>query len=379
VGLQLVVVLSVFGTRPEAIKMAPVMKELDRRIDKVESRICMTGQHREMITPILDLFGIRPEYDLNVMEQDQMLSNLTSAMLSRLGPVVESTKPDWILAQGDTTTALAAALVSFYHKVKFGHVEAGLRSKDKYQPYPEEMNRRLADQLADAFFAPTERNRQTLIAEGVPDEQILVTGNTVIDALIQLVDRPYDWRTGALASIPRDRELIVVTAHRRESFGQPLQEICLAIRDLVLRFPQYQFVYPVHMNPNVRKPVGEILSSLPNLSLLEPLDYFSMIHLMKRSKLILTDSGGIQEEAPSLGIPVLVMRDKTDRPEVLEVGAARLVGTHRGQIVDQTTHVLKNTSDYAAMTGHTNPYGDGRAARRIVSFLLDQATNVQSN
>lgn len=367
----MVVVLSVFGTRPEAIKMAPVIEELGRQRDKVKSIICMTGQHREMVTPILDLFRISPDYDLNVMEQDQTLSKLTSSLLSRLEPVVDSTKPDWILAQGDTTTVLVAALISYYHKVRFGHVEAGLRSEDKYRPYPEEMNRRLADRLADAFFSPTEQNRQTLIAEGVPADQVLVTGNTVIDALNGLMHLPYDWQTGPLASISRDQELIVVTAHRRESFGKPLEEICLALKDLALRFPQYRFVYPVHMNPNVRKPTEKILSGLPNLSLIEPVDYFSMIHLMKGSKLILTDSGGIQEEAPSLSIPVLVMRDKTERPEVLEAGAARLVGTRREKIVAETTHVLRNTSEYAAMTNHPNPYGDGRAAKRIVSFLLD--------
>ncbi|MGA2783212.1 MAG: UDP-N-acetylglucosamine 2-epimerase (non-hydrolyzing) [Candidatus Bathyarchaeia archaeon] len=368
----MVVVLSVFGTRPEAIKMAPVIKELSRR-DLVKSIVCMTGQHREIVTPILDLFGINPEYNLNVMEQNQTLSSLTSNLLSRLGPVVEGTKPDWVLAQGDTTSLLATALISYYHKVKFGHVEAGLRSHDKYRPYPEEMNRRLADKLADAFFAPTEENRQTLINEGVPDEQILVTGNTVIDALTELIDLPYDWQTSPLANLPTNKKIIVVTCHRRESFGAPLQEICLAIRDLAVRFPHYHIVYPVHVNPIVRKTVGETLSRRANLSLIEPLDYLSMINLMKRSKLILTDSGGIEEEAVSLGIPVLVMRDITDRPEVLETGAARLVGTRREQIVDHTTQVLTNTSAYASMTNHANPYGDGKAATRIVSYLLDQS------
>jgi len=368
----MLVVLTLVGTRPEAIKMAPVLKELGKHRDQIRSIVCVTGQHRQMLEQALEIFQIHPDYDLAVMEPDQMLSRLTTKLLTSLNPVVEETHPNWILAQGDTTTVLVAALVSYYQRVLFGHVEAGLRTGDKFRPYPEEMNRRIADQLADALFAPTEQNRQALLREGIADNKIAVTGNTVVDALQFTAERPFDWSTGPLASLPEQKQIVLVTAHRRESFGQPLREICLAVKELSISLNSegVHFVYPVHLNPNVRKAAEGILSGLPNVSLIEPLDYSSMIHLMKRSKLILTDSGGIQEEAPSLGVPVLVMRDATERPEGVEMRVARLVGTNRSRIVEEVTRLLRDPAAYAAMVTRENPYGDGNASRRIVSFLL---------
>jgi UDP-N-acetylglucosamine 2-epimerase len=370
----MLVILSLVGTRPEAIKMAPVIKELGKYRDRIRSVVCTTGQHREMLDKVLEVFEIHPDHDLAVMQPDQMLSPLTAELFTRLDPVVEETKPDWILAQGDTTTVLVGALASYYRRIRFGHVEAGLRTGDKFRPYPEEMNRRIADLLADALFAPTERSRENLLREGVPNGRILVTGNTAIDALMATVARGYDWGAGPLAGLPVDRKLVLVTAHRRENFGAGLREICCAIKELALRFESQgiQFVYPVHLNPNVRRPVKEILSGLSNVTLMEPLDYFSMVHLMKRSTLILTDSGGIQEEAPSVGVPVLVMRDTTERPEGIEAGVSRLVGTSRNRIVKEVASLLEDRGAYGTMISRVNPYGDGRAASRIVSFLLER-------
>lgn len=372
---NLLVVLSVMGTRPEVIKMAPVILELERHVDRVRSVVCVSGQHQELLEQGLRIFGIRPDFDLQVMEPDQLLSSLTNKLLSRLDPVVEQVKPDWILAQGDTTTVLVASLVSYYHKIPFGHVEAGLRTGDKFRPFPEEANRLIADHLADALFAPTEGNRQLLIREGVPSSKILVTGNTVVDALLTASSLPYDWAKGPLASLPKGRKIVLVTAHRRESFGKPLREICLAIKELSAQFgsSSVQFVYPVHLNPNVRQPVGEILGGLSNVSLIEPLDYLSMVNIMKLSTLILTDSGGIQEEAPSFGVPVLVMREATEHPEALEAGVARLVGTDRQRIVEETGRLLRNPSEHSAMATKKNPFGDGKAASRIVSYLIEHA------
>jgi len=362
------------GTRPEVIKMAPVVRELSNHSDTVKSVVCVTGQHRELLDQGLSIFRIQPDFDLHVMEHDQTLSQLTISLFEGLDPIVEAVKPGWIIAQGDTTTVLVAALVCYYHKIAFGHVEAGLRTNDKFQPFPEEINRRIADHAADALFAPTERNRQQLLREGIRDQGILVTGNTVIDALLEASQWNYDWSTGPLSALPKDRRLILITAHRRESFGQPIREICAAIRDLALRFgPEgFEFVYPVHLNPNIRQPVEEILSRIPHVNLIPPLDYLSTVHLMKKSTLILTDSGGIQEEAPSLGVPVLVMRETTERPEAIDAGVAKLVGTSRQRIFDEATHLLRNPSDYSAMATKKNPYGDGKAAQKIVSFLIDR-------
>jgi len=367
-------ILNVIGTRPEAIKMAPVVKELEKHPERVRSVVCSTGQHRQMLDQVLDLFAIRPDIDLNLMKPNQTLSQLTADLFTGLDTVVRDVRPDWVLAQGDTTTVMVSAIVAYYHNVRFGHVEAGLRTGDKRRPFPEEMNRRLADVLADAYFAPTEGARRALLAEGVPAASIYVTGNTVIDALLDVASRPYDWKAGPLATIPRDRRLVLVTAHRRESFGQPFRDLCGAIRTLAAEFDSQftHFVYPVHLNPNVRAPVGEILAGLRNVSLIEPLDYLSLVHLMKASTLILTDSGGIQEEAPSLGVPVLVMRDTTERPEGVEAGVVRLVGTRPDRIVEEARRLLSDPAAHAAMATGANPYGDGMAARRIVSILLGQ-------
>lgn len=368
-------VLSVLGTRPEAIKMAPVIKELSKYSGRVRSVICSVGQHREMLDQVLNLFYIKPDYNLNLMRSNQSLSQLTARLFAGLDPVVGEVKPDWILAQGDTTTVFVAAMVAFYHGVRFGHVEAGLRTGDRRMPFPEEINRRVADIIADAYFAPTERARQALLREGHPERDIYVTGNTVIDALNDVASRDYDWGSGPLAGVPFDQRLVLITAHRRESFGDRFTELCLAIRDLARIFANdgVHFVYPVHLNPNVRRPVNDILSGLPNVSLIEPLDYLSLVHLLMRSTLVLTDSGGIQEEAPGLKVPVLVMRDTTERPEAIEAGVAKLVGTQRSRIVTEAEKLLCDPIAHGAMATGANPYGDGRAAARIVSILLDRS------
>ncbi|HUU89939.1 MAG TPA: UDP-N-acetylglucosamine 2-epimerase (non-hydrolyzing) [Phycisphaerae bacterium] len=369
-------VLTVLGTRPEAIKMAPVIKRLCADPARFRCLVCATGQHREMLDQVLDLFDIRPDVDLDLMRPDQTLSELTASLLTALDEVVRDMKPDWILAQGDTTTVAASALVAFYHDIPFGHVEAGLRTGDRRRPFPEEINRRIADLVADLYFAPTERARQALLNEGVRDADIRVTGNTVIDALLEIAARPYEWARGPLAALPGERDLVLITAHRRESFGEPFRELCRAIRSLANEFETdgVHFVYPVHLNPNVRRPVNEILSDLDNVSLIEPLDYLSLVHLMKHSKLILTDSGGIQEEAPSLGVPVLVMRDTTERPEGVEAGVVRLVGTSHDRIVSEARRLLQDSAAHRAMAIRRNPYGDGRAAERIVAAILERGT-----
>jgi UDP-N-acetylglucosamine 2-epimerase len=365
-------VLSVIGTRPEAIKMAPVVRELARHPDRVRSLVCSTGQHRRMLDQVLDLFRIEPDFDLNLMQADQSLSQLTARLFTALDSVVEQSRPDWVLAQGDTSTVLVAALVAYYHRVRFGHVEAGLRTGDRYRPFPEEMNRVVADRLADFLFAPTERSRQALLREGHSENRVLVTGNTVIDALLEVASYPYAWSSGPLAFLSPQKRLVLITAHRRESFGEPFREMCTAIRELAEAFAadDLHFVYPVHLNPNVQRPVRDMISGLANVSLLEPLDYLSLVQLMKRSTLILTDSGGIQEEAPGLKVPVLVMRDTTERPEGVDAGVVRLVGTSRRRIVVEASRLLRDPAALAAMTKSVNPYGDGHAAERIVAALL---------
>ena len=365
-------VLSVIGTRPEAIKMAPVINALKLEPGKIRSMVCVTGQHQEMLNPVLEFFDIQPDFDLAVMQPNQTLSQLTASLLVGLDRAVLDTSPDWILAQGDTTTVLVAALVSFYRRVRFGHVEAGLRTGDVNRPFPEEMNRRLADALSNVYFAPTERARQALLREGICPANIRVTGNTVIDALWQVAAKPFDWDDSPLRQL-RGKRLVLITAHRRESFGEPFRDLCFAIRDLANKFAHsgVHFVYPVHLNPNVRAPVMEILSELPNVSLIEPLDYFCMVHLLKRAEVILTDSGGIQEEAPAFGVPVLVLRDTTERPEGLETGMSRLVGTRREDIVAEASRLLEDPSARANWPRGLNPYGDGKASQRIVQVLLN--------
>jgi UDP-N-acetylglucosamine 2-epimerase (non-hydrolysing) len=369
-------VLSVFGTRPEAIKMAPVVRELQRYPDRIESLVCVTAQHREMLDQVLALFAIAPDYDLEVMEDSQTPTQVASAVLARLEPILQREQPDWVLVQGDTATVAAASLAAFYAGVKVGHVEAGLRTHDKRQPFPEEINRRVAGVIADLHFAPTQRARQNLLHEGVPAEHIVVTGNPVIDALHWAAAQPLD--AGILdldrATCRYDGlKQILVTAHRRENFGQPLENICLALRDLASHYDgRVHITYPVHLNPNVWVPVHRLLGDVPNITLTPPLDYLPLVHLMKRGHLILTDSGGIQEEAPGLGVPVLVLREVTERPEAVEAGAVRVVGTDRERIVTEACRLLDHPAAHERMARAVNPYGDGRASQRIVAALLGE-------
>jgi UDP-N-acetylglucosamine 2-epimerase (non-hydrolysing) len=364
-------VLSIFGTRPEAVKMAPVVERL-AATPGVESSVCVTAQHRQMLDQVLDLFDIQPDYDLDIMRPDQALSDLTAALFTGLDPVLQDAQPDWVLIQGDTTTVMVAALLAYYHQIRVGHVEAGLRTGDKWQPFPEEVNRRIAGVIADLHFAPTPQARENLLGEGVPSERVVVTGNPVIDALQTIAARPYEFESGPLAGIPWNRRVILVTAHRRENFGQPLDDIFSAIRRIAENYAeQVHFVYPVHLNPNVHRPAHRALGGIPNITLLEPLDYLPMVHLMKRAYLVLTDSGGIQEEAPAFGVPVLVMRRLTERPEAVNAGTAQLVGTDPETIVVETSRLLDDEGAYAAMARAINPFGDGHAAERIVQALLE--------
>ncbi len=364
-------VLSIFGTRPEAVKMAPVVERL-AATPGVESSVCVTAQHRQMLDQVLDLFDIQPDYDLDIMRPDQALSDLTAALFTGLDPVLQDAQPDWVLIQGDTTTVMVAALLAYYHRIRVGHVEAGLRTGDKWQPFPEEVNRRIAGAIADLHFAPTPQARENLLREGVPSERVVVTGNPVIDALQTIAARPYEFESGPLAGIPWNRRVILVTAHRRENFGQPLADIFSAIRRIAENYAeQVHFVYPVHLNPNVHRPAHRALGGIPNITLLDPLDYLPMIHLMKRAYLVLTDSGGIQEEAPAFGVPVLVMRRLTERPEAVEAGTARLVGTDPERIVAEASRLLDDEGAHAAMARAINPFGDGHASERIVQALLE--------
>ena len=353
--------------------MAPVIRALREQHPAVETIVCSTGQHREMLKQALDLFDITPNIELQVMLPNQSLAALTGTLCAELDTVIDEVRPDWILAPGDTTSVLVSALLAFYRRIRFGHVEAGLRTGDLHHPFPEELNRWVADRLSACLFAPTERAREALRAEGYPDDRILVTGNTGIDALLQIAAMPYDRSTGPLAALPNDTKVVLVTAHRRESFGERFSDICLALRDLAVKFATdgVHFLYPVHLNPNVQKPVRTLLADLPNVSLIHPLDYVSLVNVLKEAVLVLTDSGGIQEEAPSFGVPVLVMRDTTERPEGVEAGVSRLVGTTRERITAEAGRLLRSSAARAAMTGRRNPYGDGHAAPRIVRRMLD--------
>ena len=379
-------VLSIFGTRPEAVKMAPVVQLL-ARTPQVVPLVCVTAQHRQMLDQVLGLFDIHPDVDLNLMQSDQNLASLTAAIFTHLDPVLTRLKPDWILVQGDTTTVIASSLAAFYRHIHIGHVEAGLRTNDKWQPFPEEINRRLASVVTDLHFAPTDWARQNLIRENIPSQQIIVTGNPVIDALqavarmpatpdvldiFKHIDIPYQSSESSDKASRSTPRLILVTAHRRENFGQPLEHICVALRKLADIYKDgIRIVYPVHLNPNVQKPVHRILDDIPNIILLEPLDYLPMVHLMKHASLVLTDSGGLQEEAPAMGKPVLVMRAVTERPEGVQAGTVRLVGTDTDIIVTQATHLLDDPQAYAAMAQAINPYGDGKAAMRIVNAIIE--------
>jgi UDP-N-acetylglucosamine 2-epimerase len=364
-------ILAIFGTRPEAIKMAPVIQALRRRPEQFTVTACSTGQHREMLDQVLPLFELRPDVDLAVMTANQTLASLTAELLKRLDATVLEHRPDWILAQGDTTTVAAAAMVAFYRRIRFGHIEAGLRTHDFENPFPEEYNRRIADLSAAGCFAPTPRAAHALLSEGIPRSRILASGNTVIDALQWVAGLPF--QPGAespLSGVDFSRRTILLTAHRRESFGETFREMCLAVRTIAERWaPEgVQILYPVHLNPNVQQPVREILSGLDNLLLLPPLDYQSLVHVMRHSELVLTDSGGIQEEAPSLGVPVVVMRRTTERPEGVEAGVVELVGTDGAAIVSAAERYL---ADPRRGSG-PSPYGDGLAGERIASWLADE-------
>ena len=376
-------ILSVFGTRPEAVKMAPIVKLLARTAG-VESRVCVTAQHRQMLDQVLNLFEIKPNYDLDLMRPDQSLAELSAAIFTHLDPVLEDFQPDWVLAQGDTTTVAITSLLAYYRRIKFGHVEAGLRTHDKWQPFPEEINRRVAGVTADLHFAPTDWSRQNLLHEGIADETIKVTGNTVIDALqfvstqpepveikdllgkLKLRNESQETKKNALSGA---RRLLLVTAHRRENFGQPLENICRALLELAKR-GDVEIVYPAHLNPNVQEPVNRLLKGIEHITLLPPLDYLPLVHLMKQAALILTDSGGIQEEAPAFGIPTLVLRDVTERPEGVSAGTLKLVGTETNFIAQEVRRLLEDKSAYAEMAQAANPYGDGHAAEKIIHALL---------
>lgn len=365
-------VLCVFGTRPEAIKMAPVVKHLLSCPQDFRTVVCVTGQHREMLDQLLRFFEIVPDHDLDLMKPGQSLGEITTRALTRLEPVLQEVRPDLVLVQGDTTTAFVGALAAYYQKTAIGHVEAGLRTYDKYAPYPEEANRAFITVIADYNFAPTPRSRDNLLRAGCADKTIFVTGNTVIDAL-QMVARRlerYDpASSAALSTIDFSRRIILVTGHRRENFGPGFEDICLGLRDIATRYPDVQIVYPVHLNPNVGEPVYRIVSGIGNILLIKPLGYPDFIFLMSRSTVVLTDSGGVQEEAPSLGKPVLVMRDVTERPEAIDAGTVKLVGPHRAAIVEGVSTLLDDEGAYRRMAAAVNPYGDGRASRRIGDIL----------
>jgi len=360
-------VLTVFGTRPEAIKMAPIVMELENNKDYFDSIICVTAQHRQMLDQVLDLFKIKPDYDLDIMKSNQDLWSLTSDVLLKMKDVYEETKPDVVLVHGDTTTSMAAALSAFYYKIPVAHVEAGLRTFDKYYPFPEEINRVYVDVVCSYHFAPTNTSVDNLIMSQISPKTIHQTGNTVIDALLYTIQN--NQVDLSFLNLDENLRTILLTSHRRENFGEPIREICYAILDLIKNNDNIQVVYPVHLNPNIQKPVREILSGVDRVKLIEPLEYAPFCSLMKKADIILTDSGGVQEEAPSLGKPVLVLRDTTERPEAIKYGTVKLVGAHRDKIVKETQLLLNDEEEYKKMSEAINPYGDGLAAKRIISVL----------
>jgi len=376
-------IMLVFGTRPEAIKMAPLVKEFLKYPEEFETVVCVTGQHRQMLDQVLRIFDITPDYDLNIMKQGQDLYDVTARVLTGMRDVLTGARPDVVLVHGDTTTSTAAALAAFYQQIPVGHVEAGLRTHNIYSPWPEEMNRQLTGRIATYNFAPTPLSRENLLREGVSGDKITVTGNTVIDALYWVVDKIKsdkglrDELTNSLAAagyltsrLDSGRRMVLITGHRRENFGDGFLAMCRAIKALTEKYPDVDFIYPMHLNPNVRKPIhevfGENLNGLGNMHFIEPLEYLTFVYLMEKSTIVLTDSGGIQEEAPGLGKPVLVMRDTTERPEALDAGTVRLVGTDYDRILDEVSALLDDPARYDAMARATNPYGDGRACSRIV-------------
>ena len=379
-------IMLVFGTRPEAIKMAPLVKEFQKHPDKFETIVCVTGQHRQMLDQVLDLFEIKPDYDLNIMKQGQDLYDVTARVLTGMRDVLKESNPDVVLVHGDTTTSTAAALAAFYQQIPVGHVEAGLRTHNIYSPWPEEMNRQITGRIATYDFAPTPLSRENLLKEGVAGEKITVTGNTVIDALYMVVEKiknnpELDANLNAelksagydVDRLKNGKKLVLITGHRRENFGDGFISMCKAIKTLTEKYPDVDFVYPMHLNPNVRKPIhevfGENLTGLGNMFFIEPLEYLSFVYLMEKSNIVLTDSGGIQEEAPGLGKPVLVMRDTTERPEALSAGTVKLVGTDYNKIVNEVSALLDDEKHYEIMSKAVNPYGDGKACERIINVL----------
>ncbi len=361
-------VMSIFGTRPEAIKMAPLVKELEKR-EEIESIVCVTAQHREMLDQVLATFGITPDFDLNMMKQGQTLADITTRALNGIDAVLKETKPDIVLVHGDTSTTFAGALAAFYNQVAIGHVEAGLRTYDKYSPYPEEMNRQMVDCMTDMYFAPTELSRENLLKENIPDEKIYVTGNTVIDAMSTTVDEGY---THPELEWLGDDKLILLTAHRRENLGEPMKNIFRGIRRVLDEVPGYKVIYPIHKNPLVRAAADEIFGDCDKVKLIEPLEVFDFHNFQNKSHIILSDSGGIQEEAPSLGKPVLVLRNTTERPEGIEAGTLKLVGTDSDVIYRETLRLLTDPAEYDRMSRASNPYGDGFASRRIVDAIIEK-------
>lgn len=387
-------VMLVFGTRPEAIKMAPLVLEMKKH-EEIDTIVCVTGQHREMLDQVLSIFSIKPDYDLQIMKQGQDLYDVTSKVLVGMRDVLSAEKPDVVLVHGDTTTSMAAALAAFYQQIPVGHVEAGLRTYNIYSPWPEEVNRQITSRLAQFNFAPTPLSRENLLRENVDDSKIVVTGNTVIDALHLVVERIKNdaelskelelglQKSGYDVSRLSDgRRLVLITGHRRENFGDGFINVCQAIKELHTKYPNVDFVYPMHLNPNVRRPIhdtfGEDLSGLGNLFFIEPLEYLSFVYLMEKSTIVLTDSGGIQEEAPGLGIPVLVMRDTTERPEAITAGTVKLVGTSFERIVTEVSTLLEDNNAYEKMSGAVNPYGDGKACNRIVNHLTNNNESIIS-
>ncbi len=366
-------VMTIFGTRPEAIKMAPLVKELEKNSDKIESIVCVTAQHRQMLDQVLEIFDIKPDYDLNIMKDRQTLVEIVTRSLEGLDQVMKEAKPDIVLVHGDTSTTFVGSLAAFYNQIAVGHVEAGLRTYNKYFPFPEEVNRRITGVIADMHFAPTNRNEKNLLSENVSPDDIFITGNTVIDALNTTVREDYVFKDECLKNLDWDnKRVIVMTAHRRENLGEPLENICNAVRDIVLKHEDVEVVYPVHLNPVVRETASRILGDLDRVKLIDPVNADELHNAIKRGYLVLTDSGGLQEEAPSLGKPVLVLRNETERPEAIDAGTVKIAGVNRDVIFDMTDELLTNKEEYDKMAKAVNPYGDGKASERIVKAIIER-------
>ncbi len=370
-------VMTVFGTRPEAIKMAPLVKELEKNSDKIESIVCVTAQHRQMLDQVLEIFDIKPDYDLNIMKDRQTLMSITTRGLEGLDEVIKKAEPDIILVHGDTTTTFVGSLAAFYNQVAVGHVEAGLRTYDKYSPYPEEINRRLTGVIADMHFAPTQRNKDNLLRENVSEKDIYITGNTVIDALKTTIHEGYEFKDSALAAMNWDtKKVIVMTAHRRENLGEPLENICRAVRRIVEDFEDVEVVYPVHLNPAVREVAGKILGGLDRVKLIEPVNADELHNAISRGYMVMTDSGGLQEEAPSLGKPVLVLRNETERPEAVDAGTVKIAGVDEDVIYNMAKELICDKDAYGKMAKAVNPYGDGLASERIVKAIIERFSDL---